>query len=143
VTTAVFLLNRAPTKAWSGKTPSEAYHGSKSAVGFLKMLDCVGFIKNKHPGLKKLDDRSTPMVFIGYSAWAKAYQMLEPDTGRVHVSHDVNFDKNRGWEWASAASDGDSTTQWEFIVRYYTAQPPVDDVNGGVPEEGVLPPSPR
>jgi hypothetical protein len=37
--------------------------------------------------------------------------MLEPDTGRVHVSRDVNFDKNRGWEWASVASDGDSTTQ--------------------------------
>jgi hypothetical protein len=27
VTTAAFLLNRAPTKALSGKTPFEAYHG--------------------------------------------------------------------------------------------------------------------
>jgi hypothetical protein len=46
VTTVVFLLNRAPTKALSGKTPFEAYHESKLVVGFLKTFDCVGFIKN-------------------------------------------------------------------------------------------------
>jgi hypothetical protein len=73
VTTTVFLLNRAPTKALSGKTPFEAYHGRKPTVGFFKTLGCVGFVKNKRTWLKKLDDRSTPMVFIGYSEGAKAY----------------------------------------------------------------------
>jgi hypothetical protein len=33
VTTAVFLLNRAPTKALNDNTPFEAYHGRKLAVG--------------------------------------------------------------------------------------------------------------
>jgi hypothetical protein len=108
VTTAIFLLNCTSTKALSGKTPFEAYHGCKSVVGFLKTFGCVGFVKNKRLGLKKLDDRSTPMVFIGYFEGAKAYRMLELGTGCVHVSRDVIFDENRGWEWDSAASDDDS-----------------------------------
>jgi hypothetical protein len=85
--------------------------------------------------LKKLDDQSAPLVFIGYFEGAKAYWMLEPDTGRVHVSCDIIFDENRGWEW-------DLVAQREFTVRYYTVQALADDIGGGVPEEGALPPSP-
>jgi hypothetical protein len=111
VTTAVFLLNRAPTKSLEGKTPYEAYHGRKLSVGFLKTFGCLGFVKDKRPGLKKLDDRSTPMVFIGYSEGAKAYRMLDPNSGRVPVSRDVIFDENRGWEWNSARSDSEPAAQ--------------------------------
>ena len=35
VTTAVFILNRAPTKALTGKTPFEAWYGHKPSVSFL------------------------------------------------------------------------------------------------------------
>ena len=35
VTMAVFILNRAPTKALTGKTPFEAWYGSKPNVSFL------------------------------------------------------------------------------------------------------------
>jgi hypothetical protein len=106
------------------------------------MFGCVGLVKNKRLGLKKLDDRSVPMVFIGYSVGAKAYRMLEPGTGRVHVSRDVVFDESREWEWDAAASGGDSATQREFTIRFFTAQSPAHDVDGGEPEEGALPPSP-
>jgi hypothetical protein len=99
VTTVVFLLNCAPTKALDGKTPFEANHGKKLAVGFLRTFGYLGFVKNKKPGLKKMDDRSAPMVFIGYSEGAKAYLMLEPNTGKVHISHNVIFDESRGWSW--------------------------------------------
>lgn len=34
VTTAVFLLNRAPTKSLANITPYEAWHGKKPAVGY-------------------------------------------------------------------------------------------------------------
>jgi hypothetical protein len=47
VTTTVFLLNRAPTKSLDGKTPYEACHGQKPAVGFLKTFGCLGFTKHK------------------------------------------------------------------------------------------------
>ena len=36
MTTAVFILNRAPTKALTGKTPFEAWYGRKPSVSFLR-----------------------------------------------------------------------------------------------------------
>ena len=36
MTTAVFILNRAPTKALKVKTPFEAWYGRKPSVSFLQ-----------------------------------------------------------------------------------------------------------
>jgi hypothetical protein len=139
VATTIFLLNRAQTKVLNGNTSFESYHDRKLAVVFLKTFGCVGFIKNKSSRLKKLDDRSAPMVFIGYSEGAKAYRMWDLGTGCVHVSRDVIFDENGGWEWDSTASR-DSAVQQEFTVCFYTAQVLVDEVDGGVLEEDAPPP---
>ncbi len=83
VTTVVFLLNRAPTKSLEGKTPYEAYHRRKPSVGFLKTFSCLGFVKDKRPGLKKLDDRdgnkSLYLVFVGvvfFSAYWTAFRAV-------------------------------------------------------------------
>jgi hypothetical protein len=142
VTTVVFLLNRVPTKALDGKTPFEAYHGKKLAVRFLRTFGCLGFVKNKKSGLKKLDDRSAPMVFIGYSEGAKAYRMLEPSTGNVHISRDVVFDKSRGWSWTLGAGNGEPAAQRDFTVKFYTVCSPDDDIDTDMPDQGGAPPSP-
>ena len=144
VVTAVYLLNRAPTKSLEGKTPFEAYHGRKPAVSYLKTFGCLVFVKNKHPGLKKLDDRSSPMVFIGYSEGAKAYRLLDPSTGRVHVSRDVVFDESRGWNWQAGQKGNGSLEQQEFSVRFYVT-PPMQVEDEDQPEASggaVSPPSP-
>jgi hypothetical protein len=41
----------------------------------------------------KLEDRSTPGVFIGYVEGSKAYRILDPGTRRVRMTHDVVFDE--------------------------------------------------
>jgi hypothetical protein len=110
MTTIVFLLNHALTKPLNDKMPFEACYSRKATVGFFKTFRCVVSNKNKRAWLKKLDDQSAPMVFIGYSEGAKVYQMLEPGTRRVHVSCNVIFDESRGWEWDAVASNGDSAT---------------------------------
>ena len=71
VTTAVFILNRAPTKALTGKTPFEAWYGSKLNVSFLRTFGCIGHVRKTKPNLTKLEDRSTPMVFLGYAEGTK------------------------------------------------------------------------
>ena len=63
--TAVFLLNRAPTQSVAGKTPFEVWHSVKPPVHFLRTFGCVAHVKNGSQRLAKLDDRSTPMVFVG------------------------------------------------------------------------------
>jgi hypothetical protein len=79
VVTAVYMLNRSPTKALNGMTPYEAWHGRKPVVSHLRVFDCLTFGKELgHIG--KLDDRSTPGVFIGYAEGSKAYCILDPGT---------------------------------------------------------------
>ncbi|WVZ70677.1 hypothetical protein U9M48_019320 [Paspalum notatum var. saurae] len=96
VATAVYILNRSPTKALNGKTPYEAWHGRKPAVSHLRVFGCLAFVKELgHIG--KLDDRSTPGVFIGYAEGSKAYRILDPGTQRVRTARDVVFDEGRGW----------------------------------------------
>jgi hypothetical protein len=45
----------------------------------------------------KLDDRSTPGVFIGYVEGSKAYRILDPRTQRVRTTRDIVFDEGGGW----------------------------------------------
>jgi len=66
VTTMVFILNRTPTKALKGKTPFESWYGRKPSVSFLWTFSCIGHIRKMKPVLTKLEDRSTPMVLLGY-----------------------------------------------------------------------------
>ena len=103
--TAVHLLNHSLTSALDGKTPYEAWHGRKLAVNYLRVFGCLAFIKElNHVG--KLDDHSTPGVFIGYVEGAKAYRVLHPVTQRVRVACDVMFDEGRGWAWDKVVDDG-------------------------------------
>ena len=71
VTTTVFILNHAPTKALKGKTPFEAWYGRKPSVSFLRTISCIGHVRKTKPILTKLEDRSTPMVFLGYAEGTK------------------------------------------------------------------------
>jgi hypothetical protein len=64
VTTAVYLLNRSPTRSVEGMTPYEAWHDKKPSVAHLRTFGCIVHVKNTKPMLKKLDDRSIKMVFL-------------------------------------------------------------------------------
>ena len=59
VVSAVYILNRSPTKALDGRTPYEAWHGRKPAVSHLRVFGCLAFTKDLSH-ISKLDDRSTP-----------------------------------------------------------------------------------
>ena len=83
--TAVYILNRSPTKALDGMTSYEAWHGHKPAVSHLRVFGCLAYAKELgHIG--KLDDRSTPGVFIGYAEGSKAYRILDSETACAHDS---------------------------------------------------------
>src|SRR5438128_8287860 len=117
VVTAVYILNRSPTKALNGRTPYEAWHGGKPAVSHLRVFGCLAFTKELgHIG--KLDDRSTPGLFIGYAEGSKAYRILDPGTQRVRTARDVVFDEGRGWAWDKAVDDGSTPTYDDFTVEY-------------------------
>ena len=98
MTTVVFILNHAPTKALKGKTPFEAWHGHKPSMSFLQTFGCIEHVRKMKPNLTKLEGRSTPMVFLGYTEGTKAYRLYDPRGNKVLVSHDVVFDEKVAWD---------------------------------------------
>jgi len=62
-------------------------------VSFLRIFGYVGHVKNTKPHLGKLQDRSTPMVLLGYEEGSKAYRLYDPKRGKVVISRDVVFDE--------------------------------------------------
>jgi hypothetical protein len=91
--TVVYLLKRLPTRSLEGRTPFEAWYEKKTGVRHLCTFGCIVHVKGTTPNLKKLDDRSSPMIFIGYEPGSKAYSVYNPLTKKVHVSRDVIFDE--------------------------------------------------
>ena len=49
-------------------------------------------VKTVSSNLKKLEDRSKPMVFIGYEKGSKAYRVYDPFTRIIHLTRDVIFE---------------------------------------------------
>ena len=127
MTTAVFILNRAPTKALKGKTPFKAWHGRKPNVSFLRTFGCIGHVKNTKPHLGKLEDRSTPMVLLGFEEGNKAYRLYDPKGGRAVVSRDVVFDEMAAWDWEDQGVGEATGVSNTFAVEHLVIQGGGDD----------------
>jgi hypothetical protein len=99
VTTAVYLLNRAPTKSLQGRTPYEAWYNKKPRVDHLRTFGSLVHVKKTGPGVNKLSDRSTPMVLMGYEKGTKGYRVYDPVAKKLHISRDAIFQENQCWDW--------------------------------------------
>jgi len=151
VSTAVFILNRAPTKSLDGTTPFEAWYGRKPDVSFLRTSGCIGHVKKTKPNLSKLEDRSTPIVFLGYECGSKAYRLYDPQGRRVVVSRDIIFDEAASWSWEEEYGDGDAVRgAWrDFVIEHVEVQDGViadgeaaASPGGGSPVSGAAAASP-
>ena len=97
--TAVFLLNRLPTRVLHKKTPFEGWFGYKPDLQNLKIFGCVCFSYVPQVKRDKLDKKAEPGVFIGYSNTSKAYRIFQPQNGKILVSRDVKFMEDQQWSW--------------------------------------------
>lgn len=62
VSTAMYLLNQAPTKSIMGKTSYEAWYKEKPNVHHLRMFGCVAHVKVMKPHLPRMADWSIRTV---------------------------------------------------------------------------------
>ena len=75
--TAVYILNRVPTKAVS-KTPFELFKGWKPSLQHMRIWGCPSEIRVYNPQEKKLDPRTISGYFVGYAERSKAYRFYCP-----------------------------------------------------------------
>jgi hypothetical protein len=115
--TAIYVLNQSPTKRGIGMTPYEAWYGKKSAMHHLCTFSYVAYVKETSPNLKKMDDGSHAMIFMGYESDTKGYQIYDPSTRQVCVSHNVVFDEHAQWSWKKDDGVGVEMEQ-TFTIDY-------------------------
>ena len=75
--TAVYILNRVPTKAVP-KTPFELFKGWKPSLRHIHIWGCPFEVRVYNPQEKKLDQRTISGYFIGYAKRSKGYKFYCP-----------------------------------------------------------------
>ena len=93
--TAVFLITRLPTPVLSNTSPFQKLFNSTPNYQKLRTFGCLCFPWLRPYAPNKLENRSLPCVFIGYSLTQSAYQCLDPLTGRIYVSRHVRFNETQ------------------------------------------------
>ncbi|KAK5819614.1 hypothetical protein PVK06_024630 [Gossypium arboreum] len=100
---AVHLINRLPTVVLKGLTPFQALYGHAPTYDHLRVFGCCCFPYLRPFSSPKLDFRSQPSIFLGYSPHHKGYQCLLP-SGKIVVSRHVVFDETRFLSSTSASN---------------------------------------
>ena len=75
--TTVYLHNRSPTRALEGRTPFEAWTGSKPDVSNLKCFGCTAYAHIPKDERKKLDPKARKCVFLEYGTETKGYRLFD------------------------------------------------------------------
>lgn len=92
--TAVFLINKMPTKVLNNQIPHQLLYHSPPDYSTLRVFGCLCFPWLRPYMDHKLQPRSTKCVFLGYCTFTKGYRCLDLDTKRIYISRHVKFFKN-------------------------------------------------
>ena len=104
--TAVYILNRVPTKA-TATTPYELWTGKKPSLNHLHIWGCPAEARPYKPHEKKLDSRTISCYFIRYSERSRGYKFYDPTTKAIFETaiaqffEDVEFAREKVLEMLS------------------------------------------
>lgn len=96
---SIYVLNRLPTRVLRGRTPYEAWTGSKPDLYHLKMFGSIAYMKIPAVYTQKLDDRSKLVIFLGKEPGYKASRLYDPNKDIICVSRDVVVQEGKFWNW--------------------------------------------
>ncbi|CAA0812276.1 Uncharacterized mitochondrial protein AtMg00710, partial [Striga hermonthica] len=89
-TSAVHLINLTPKKILQYITPHEKLTGTRPDYSHLRNFGCLCFPNLRPFTRNKLEPRSQPSTFLGYSPKHKGYKILLPNK-KIIISRDVIF----------------------------------------------------
>lgn len=126
VSTAVYILNRCPTKVVPGKTPEEEWSGIKPNLKHLKVFGCEAMVHVPKQKRDKWDPKAKKLLFMGYAEDSKGYRLIDPKTHEVIIARDVVFfESNRSPE---IVNDNTNSTVNHFHIQ--------EDEHIGILQEG-------
>lgn len=89
--TATYLINRLPTPTLNMLSPYQSIFGSPPNYSKLRVFGCLCYPWLRLYTTHKLQPRSSPCVFLGYSLNQSAYLCYNPTTKKLHTSRHVRF----------------------------------------------------
>jgi hypothetical protein len=90
--TAVYIINRCPTKPLRGDTPYHALHGTPANLSHMHIFGSPAWLHVYDHQRKKLDDKSWQGILVGYDpSNPKCYRIYNPKTQKVQHSVHVTF----------------------------------------------------
>ncbi|KAA3465059.1 Retrovirus-related Pol polyprotein from transposon TNT 1-94 [Gossypium australe] len=87
---AVYLINRLPSSSIANVSPYEKLFQTQPNYSFLRVFGCLCFPNLRPYNTHKLQFRSTPCTFLGYSPSHKGYH-CQDGNGKVYISRHVTF----------------------------------------------------
>ena len=88
---AVYCRNRCPTTSLDGRTPYEAWCGSKPRVAHMRIFGCLAYSHVRKALRGKADAKAKACIFVGYSPDSATYRLWDQHSGKLTVSRDVYF----------------------------------------------------
>nr|ABA95820.1 retrotransposon protein, putative, unclassified [Oryza sativa Japonica Group] len=101
VNTAIYILNRSPTKAVPNRTPFEAWYGKKPVIGHMRVFGCICYAQVPAQKRVKFDNKSDRCIFVGYADGIKGYRLYNLEKKKIIIIRDVIFDESATWNWKS------------------------------------------
>ncbi|KAD7116530.1 hypothetical protein E3N88_03798 [Mikania micrantha] len=91
--TAVYLINRMPSRSNSSLSPFQHLSKHPPDYSFLRVFGSQCFPHLRPYNAHKMEFRSTPCVFLGYSSQHHGYRCLDPETDRIYIARHVCFNE--------------------------------------------------
>lgn len=91
--TAAYIINRLPSPLLNNKSPFELLYNVTPNYKNFKTFGCRVFPYLRNYASNKLEPRSRPCIFLGYSSSYKGFRCYDPHTSRVFITRHAQFDE--------------------------------------------------
>ncbi|KAK9078295.1 hypothetical protein SSX86_002352 [Deinandra increscens subsp. villosa] len=92
--TAIFVINRLPSRILNNRSPFELLYNYKPEYASFKPFGCRVYPLLRPYSEHKLSPRSLPCIFLGYSAKHKGYKCLDPMASKIFITRHARFDEH-------------------------------------------------
>ncbi|KAF7815110.1 Integrase, catalytic core [Senna tora] len=83
--TAVYIINKIPTKLLNWKCPYEVLIGKIPDYSLVSTFGCLAYAANTHPHKNEFDERARKCLMVGYASNCKGYKLFDVENEEIFL----------------------------------------------------------